>query len=135
MMSFIFQDSDCPLAMIDMRGNLLAAGVFLVLGVILLSLVRPVTKSSKPRRSLIVTAFFSGPALALAYYVADILWIAPHLYVVPEDYSKALLQVLVIGYVGGTIGAVAIGIGECMSCYFQRKCSGATKSNEEEESP
>ena len=134
MIRHILRDSANLLAMADMRGNLVAVAVFLVFGVIVLRLVSPVAETSAPRWWLVATAFVCGPAAALAWFVADILWISPHDYLVPKDYADSLLPILIIGTIGGTIGSAAIWVGECMSCFSRRKRRSSTKNCADEQS-
>jgi len=134
MIRHILQDSKNLLAMADMHGNLVAVAVLLVLGVVLLRLVSPVAEASTPRRWLVATAFVGGPAAALSWFFADILWISPHDYLAPKDYADSLLPILIIGIIGGTIGSAAIWLGECMSCCLGRKRSSSNTNGANEQS-
>ena len=63
------------LAMIDMRGNLIAAAILLVVGVVVFRLVRPPNAVSTSRRWLPIVAFVSGPTIAFLWTIADVLWV------------------------------------------------------------
>ena len=68
------------LAMVDMRGNLIAAAILLIVSVVVLRLVRPTGAASTSRRGLPIVAFASGPAIAILWTIADVLWIQPGTY-------------------------------------------------------
>ncbi len=122
------------LAMADMRGNLVAVAVLLALGVVVLRIVKPASETSKPRWWLVRAAFVCGPAAALTWLVADILWISPHDYLVIGDYAESLLQILIIGFIGGALGAAAIWLTECASYCRGRKHPDPPASRSDEQS-
>lgn len=132
--------NSCDLiAMADMRCNFIAIVVLLALGVIALRSASPVTNSSAantsaPRWWLVVTAFVSGPASALAWFAADMLWISPGDYLVANDYAEPQIPIMTIGIIGGTIGAMAIWGSECMTCCSRRMRRRITTNVADEQS-
>ena len=93
--------------MIDMRGNLIFAGMFLIIGVVLLRLLKSQTAVRGPRRWLAAMAFLCGPAFTAIFFVADVLWISPGSYTRDGDYVATLQPIMLIGlFVGGIGGAV-----------------------------
>jgi Zn-dependent membrane protease YugP len=104
------------LAMVDMRGNLIASAILLVVGVVVFRLVRPPVAASTSRRWLPIVAFVSGPAVAFLRTIADVLWIQPGTYLNGTylnfaEYLETLVPVLVIG----VIGAFAFWVGDHLS--------------------
>lgn len=104
------------LAMVNMSGNLVAAVVFLALGVSVLRSIKAASGRSEPRRWLVGAAILCGPALAFAFWLADIFWISPDSYLLARDYVESLTPILFIGLIAGTLCAAAIWIAECASC-------------------
>ena len=100
------------LAMVDMRGNLIAAAILLVIGVVVFRLVRPPNAASTSRRWLPIVAFVSGPAIAFFWTIADVLWIQPGTYLNFAEYLETLVPVLIIGVVGGAVGGFAFWVGD-----------------------
>ena len=99
------------LAMVDMRGNLVAAAILLIVGVILIRRLRPSDFSPRRNRWVPIVAFLCGPTLALLYFVVDVAWLSRGMYIDRSDYHATLWRVLVIGVIGGAIGAFALWIG------------------------
>ena len=97
--------------MADMRGNLVAAAILLIAGVILMRTLRPSDTSPQRQRWVPIVAFLCGPILAFLYFVADVAWLSHGIYIDRSDYFETLWRVLVIGVIGGAIGAFAIWIG------------------------
>lgn len=95
------------LAMIDMRGNSIAAAILLVVGVVVFRLVRPPSATTSSRRWLPIVAFITGPAVAFLWTIADVLWIQPGSYLNFAEYLPTLTPVLIIGVIGGAVGALA----------------------------
>ena len=100
------------LAMIDMRGNLIAAAILLVVGVVVFRLVRPPNAVSTSRRWLPIVAFVSGPTIAFLWTIADALWIQPGSYLDFAEYLETLVPVLIIGVIGGAVGAFVFWVGD-----------------------
>lgn len=98
------------LAMADMSRTPYAIAVLLVVGILVLRLLRPT--NSKSRIWLPVAAFVAGPIIALGYFVADLFLVAPDHYLTTDDYIQTLIPVLIIGFVGGTIGSSCLWIGD-----------------------
>ncbi|MBL8871063.1 MAG: hypothetical protein JNK90_14805 [Planctomycetaceae bacterium] len=139
MIRHILRYSSDLIALADMRANFIAVAVLLVLGVIVLRSVSPVANTSAvntsaPRWWLVVTAFVSGPASALAWFAADVLWISPGDYLVANDYAEPQIPIMIIGIIGGTIGAIAIWGSECMTCCSMRMRSRITTNVADEQS-
>ncbi|MFN0055163.1 MAG: hypothetical protein ACKV0T_23565 [Planctomycetales bacterium] len=118
-----------PLAMVDMRGNLVAVALLIVLAVVVLHWIKPASETSKPRWWLAVAAFGCGPAVTLAWFVADVLWISPRGYLMPGDYTEALAPILIIGFIGGALGAATIGLTEFASHCPGRELADPTVGN------
>jgi hypothetical protein len=109
------------LAMADMRGNVVAVAVLLAIGIAVLRLVNPAAGDSTPRRWLIVAAFVCGPISALVFFIADVFWVSPYdYYIVAQDYIDSIVPILIIGLIGGALGATAIWATECMSPRWRR---------------
>ena len=100
------------LALIDMRGNLIAAAALLVIGAVVLRLVRPTSASTGPRRWLPIVAFLAGPLVAFLWSFADVVWLHPDAYLTFAEYFETLIRVLILGMLVGTAGAAALWVGE-----------------------
>ena len=100
------------LAMTDMRGNLIAAAILLVVGVVVFRLVRPPNAVSTSRRWLPIVAFVSGPTITFFWTIADVLWIQPGSYLNFAEYLETLVPVLIIGVIGGAVGAFVFWVGD-----------------------
>ncbi|WP_372716342.1 hypothetical protein [Novipirellula sp.] len=100
------------LALIDMRGNLIAAAIVLVIGVVVFRLVRPPSATTSSRRWLPMVAFVSGPIVAFLSTIADVLWIQPEMYLDFAEYLETWTRVLFIGVIGGAVGAFAFWVGD-----------------------
>lgn len=105
------------LAMFDMRGNLIAAAILLVIGVVVLRLVRPPSATSRSRRWLPIAAFVAGPLIAFFWTIVDVLWLQPGSYLSFSEYYETLLPVLAIGVIGGTVGAAVFWIGDRLTLH------------------
>jgi hypothetical protein len=90
-----------------MQGNLIAAFVLLVVGVALLGWLHRKGSAKHGFNWAPVIAFMCGPAIATAYFVADVLWFGHGTYAIASDYYDTYWRVLVIGLVAGTLGAIA----------------------------
>ncbi|WP_417740613.1 hypothetical protein [Rosistilla oblonga] len=90
-----------------MQGNLIAAFVLLVLGVALLRWLHRKDNAKRGFNWAPVIAFICGPAIATAYFVADVLWFGHGTYTIASDYFDTFWRVLVIGLAAGTLGAIA----------------------------
>lgn len=134
MIRHILGDSYHLIAMVDLRGMFIAVVVLLVLGIIVLRSVSPVANTTGPRWWLVAIAFVCGPASALAWFAADVFWRSPGDYLVASDYYEPLIPIMIIGIIGGTIGAIAIWVGECMTCCSSRMCKGTTTNGVNESS-
>jgi len=99
-------------AMVDMSGNLMAAAVLLVIGVLVLHAVRPKPISRSPRRWLPIAALLCGPLSAIGWFLADVFLLSPHSYMFFADYVEAIIPILVIGLLGGVLGAVVFWIAD-----------------------
>lgn len=100
------------LAMIDMRGNWIAAVILLMIGVVVLGIVRPPSVASSSRRWLPIVAFISGPFAAFLWTIADAVWIQPGSYVNVNEYLQTLPPVLITGVTGGAAGAFVFWVGD-----------------------
>tara|TARA_R110002049_G_scaffold305056_3_gene501132 strand:+ start:85541 stop:85885 length:345 start_codon:yes stop_codon:yes gene_type:complete len=100
------------LAMVDMRGNLIAAAILLVVGVLVFRLVRPPDAASTSRRWLPIVAFVSGPVIAFLWTIADVLRMQPGTYLNFAEYIETLVPVLIIGVICGGVGAFAFWVGD-----------------------
>lgn len=60
------------IGVVDMRGNLIAAVIFLLVGVVVFQLLRPRVASTSSRRWLPIVAFVSAPAIAFLWSIADV---------------------------------------------------------------
>jgi hypothetical protein len=114
------------LAMADMRGNFVAVAVLLAIGIAVLRLVNPAAGDSTPRRWLVGAAFVCGPISALVFFIADVFWVSPYDYIVSQDYIDSIVPILIIGFIGGALGAAAIWATECMSCRWRRHRAGCS---------
>ena len=130
----LLQNPSHLLAMADMRGNLVAAGVLLALGVFVLRLVEPTSDTPKSRWRLVGVAFVCGPAAALAWFVADIFWISPRYYLMTGDYAESLPPILIIGFISGTVGAATIWLAKCACCCRERKLADPAVTRSDEQS-
>tara|TARA_R110002073_G_scaffold172563_13_gene329820 strand:+ start:11093 stop:11437 length:345 start_codon:yes stop_codon:yes gene_type:complete len=99
-------------ALIDMRGNLIAAAILLVIGVVVFRFVRPPSATTSSRRWLPIVAFVCGPVVAFLWTIADVFWIQPGSYLNFAEYVETLIPVLIIGVIGGAVGAFAFGVGD-----------------------
>jgi hypothetical protein len=99
-------------AMIDMRSNLIAAAVVLVVGVMVFRFVRSSEAESTSRNWLPMVAFFTGPLVGFLWTVADVLWIQPYSYLNFAEYIDTLVPVLIVGVIGGSVGAFAFWVGD-----------------------
>ncbi len=102
---------DLPLALSDMRSNIACAAAVLVIGILLLRRANRPMQTARPRRWILWTAFASGPAMAMAYFIADVMWIVPNSYIHWQDYIETAVPVGIIGIscgliVGATIGGI-----------------------------
>lgn len=95
------------IAATPMLGNLIAALVMLVLGVVLFRGIRGRDRVTSGFNWAPIVAFLSGPALATVYLVCDVLWSGHGTYTLASDYFDICWRVLVIGLVAGTLGALA----------------------------
>ena len=100
------------LAMVDMRGNLIAAAILLVIGVVVFRLIRPPNAVATSRRWLPIVAFVSGPTIAFLWTIADVLWIQPGSYLNLAEYLETPVPVLIIGEIGDTVGACVFWVGD-----------------------
>ena len=100
------------LALIDMRGNLFAAAVLLLIGVVVLRLVRPPSANTGSGRWLPIVTFVAGPLVAFLWTIADVLWIQPGSYHSFSEYLETLCPVLAIGVIGGAVGATVLWVGD-----------------------
>ena len=121
-------------AMVDMRGNFVDAAILLVIGVVILGWFHSQTGTPTPRRWVPVAAFCSGPASALAWFLADALWISPHNYLLANDYVESLLPILTIGLIGGTIGSAAFWLAEQLYYCMARTRRPSTVAHIDEQS-
>ena len=99
-------------AMADMRGNLIAAAVLLVIGVLVLRAVRPKSVSRVPNRWLPVAALLCGPLSAIGWFLVDVFLLSPHSYMFFADYVEAIIPILTIGLLGGVLGGVVFWIAD-----------------------
>lgn len=95
------------LALADMRPQIAAAAVVLVLGVTLIGSLQSPAAPSRDRIGIPVVAFLCGPMTAILWFAADVFWISPESYLYLSDYLETLLPVVVIGLAGGSVGAAA----------------------------
>jgi len=108
------------LALINMRGNLIAAAALLVIGVVILRLVRPPSATTGSRRWLPIVAFIAGPLVAFLWTIADVFWIQPGSYLNFAEYIETLIPVLTIGVIGGAVGAAVFWIGDRITLHRVR---------------
>ena len=98
------------LAMADMRGNLVAAGVVLAIGLVLLRLLSPNGVRSKSQISIPIVALIAGPIVGIGWWAVDVFVLAPDLYVFPSDYIESLPPHLLIGLFVGVVTALAFAL-------------------------
>ena len=98
------------LALTPMRGNVVAAAVVLLVGVLALDLFRRFRARRTPKRSLVLAALLGGPALATLLFAADMFWISPNIYLQPDDYLSTLWRYLAVGMACGIAAVGAIGM-------------------------
>jgi hypothetical protein len=98
------------LAMADMRGNLIAAGVVLAFGLVLLRLLSPNSVRSKSHIWVSVVALIAGPIVGIVWWALDVFVLAPELYIFPSDYLEVLPPILLIGTFVGVIAALAFAL-------------------------
>ena len=98
------------LAMVDMRGNFVAAGLVLLVGGVVLRFAR-----SKKEACwwLPVAAFVAGPLWAIGWFLADLCSPYSEGYVSYSEFIETFVPVVVVGIVGGVVGAAALAI----ACY------------------
>ncbi|TWU26681.1 hypothetical protein Pla52o_05340 [Novipirellula galeiformis] len=108
------------LGLIDMRGNLIAAAILLVIGVVVLRLVRPPSATTGSRLWLPIVAFIAGPLVAFLWTIADVLWIQPGTYLNFAEYIETLIPVLKIGVIGGVVGAAVFWVGDRLTLHRGR---------------
>jgi hypothetical protein len=99
------------LALIDMRGNLLAAVIVLVFGVIAWRMVRS-TQPMKRRLPMVpLVAFACGPLIAFLCYLIEVFWVSRGQEFLPREYVSTFVSIMTIGVLGGLAGAIAFAIG------------------------
>lgn len=108
------------LALTDMRPNVTAAAVILVLGVALMGWLQSPAAPARDRRGIPLVAFLCGSTIAFLRFLADVYWIAPTSYVYLGDYLGSLFSMLLIGVTAGAIGAGAFWAGLCLRA--RRRC-------------
>ena len=96
------------IAMADMSRTPYAIATLLVIGFVILRLIRPADSTS--RNWIPIVAFVSGPIIALGYFAADIFLVSRD-YITFDDYIESMIPILIIGIVGGTIGAIWFWLG------------------------
>ncbi len=95
------------LAMTDMRGNFVAAGIVLLVGGVLLRLAR---SKKGARWWLPVAAFVSGPLWAIGWFIADLCSPYSEGYVSFSDFAETFVPVVTVGVIGGAVGAAVFAI-------------------------
>ena len=123
------------LAMHDMRGNLILASTFLIIGVVILRFLNSQTGTRVPRRSLVITTFLCGPAVAIVFFVADVFWLAPYSYVLESDYIESSGKILLIGLFVGGIGSAVLWFTELMFCFRARARDSCNVPHADETDP
>ena len=99
------------LALIDMRGNLLAAFIVLVFGVIAWRMVRSTQPMQRRLPMVPLVAFACGPLVALFCYLIEVFWVSRGQEFLPREYVSTFVSIMTIGVIGGLAGAIAFTIG------------------------
>lgn len=99
------------LALIDMRGNLRAAVIVLVLGVIAWRMVRAEKPVQQRLPMVPLIAFACGPLIALVCYFIEVFWVSRAQEFLPREYVSTFVSIMTIGMIGGLACAVAFSIG------------------------
>ena len=98
------------IAMVDMRGNFIAAGVILAIGLVLLRLLPPKAVLAKSQIWIPVVALIAGPILGICWWAIDVFLLSPDLYVSSSEYFEVLPPILIIGTFVGVVTALAFAL-------------------------
>ncbi|MDB4671501.1 hypothetical protein OAF34_05140 [Pirellulaceae bacterium] len=93
----------------DMTENLIAAGFLLLSGALIIGKFRSGGKSAVWWIGL--TALVVGPLLAFAYHQLDVYWLNRDFYVTSEERNESLRPTLMLGFFGGLLAALFLGVG------------------------
>ncbi|MDB4370981.1 hypothetical protein N9Z44_02655 [Mariniblastus sp.] len=108
------------ISMADMSRTPYAIAALLVLGIVALRFLRPA--NSESGLWLPVAAFLAGPILALGYFAADVFLVSRN-YLTTDDYIQSLIPILIIGFIGGSIGSISLWIGDKLTLNRQARLS------------
>ena len=108
-------------SMADMSRTPYAIAALLVLGIVALRFLRPA--NSESGLWLPVAAFLAGPILALGYFATDVFLVSRDYYLTTDDYIQSLIPILIIGFIGGSIGSISLWIGDKLTVNRQARLS------------
>ena len=96
--------------MVDMRGNFIAAGVTLAIGLVLLRLLSPKAVLAKSQIWIPVVALIAGPIMGIYWWAIDVFLLGRDLYVSSSEYFEVLPPILLIGTFVGVVTALAFAV-------------------------
>lgn len=97
------------MAVFDMTVNLIVAVFLLLSGALIIGKFRSGGKSTVWWIGL--TALVVGPLLAFTWHQLDVHWLNREFYVTNEERNESLRPALMLGFFGGLISALILGIG------------------------